>query len=159
MDHWKLFRPQACLLSLSGADKEAVLGALVDGLIAGGALELGLRERALAALVTRERVTSTGFGHGVAIPHVRVNGLVETAASLSVLPGGCEWGAIDGEPVQLVFTVLRPDRPTDRHDPERHLELMRWIARLARSSDFRSFALQARTRSALVDLLREMEAA
>ena len=61
--------------------------------------------------------------------------------------------------MQLVFTVLRPDRPTDRHDPERHLELMRWLARLARTSDFRSLALQARSRTALVELLREMEAA
>ena len=159
MDHWKLFRPEACLLPLQGSDKEAVLAELVDGLVRGGALEAPLRARALAALVTRERSTSTGFGHGVAIPHVRVSGLLETAASLSVLPAGCEWGAIDGEPVQLVFTVLRPDRPTDRHDPARHLELMRWIARLARSSDFRSFALQARSRTALVELLREMEAA
>jgi hypothetical protein len=36
---------------------------------------------------------------------------------------------------------------------------MRWIARLARSSDFRSFALQARTRTELVELLKEMSAA
>ena len=159
MDYWKLFRPEACLLSLQGSDKEAVLADLVEGLVRSGALEASLRARALAALVTRERSTSTGFGHGVAIPHVRVSGLVETAASLSVLPAGCEWGAIDGEPVHIVFTVLRPDRPTDRHDPARHLELMRWIARLARSSDFRSFALQAQSRSALLELLRGMEAA
>lgn len=159
MDHWKLFKPQACLLPLQGTDKEVVLAALVQGLVEGRALDAGLRERALAALVTRERSASTGFGHGVAIPHVRVSGLAETAASLSVLPDGCEWGAIDGEPVQLVFTVLRPDRPGDRHDPSRHLEFMRWIARLARSSEFRSVALRARTRAELVELLREMEAA
>lgn len=159
MDHWKLFKPQACLLPLQGADKELVLAALVEGLVESRALDAGLRARALAALVARERSASTGFGHGVAVPHVRVSGLAETAASLSVLPDGCEWGAIDGEPVHLVFTVLRPDRPSDRHDPARHLELMRWIARLAHSSDFRSFALRAQTRTELVELLREMEAA
>ncbi|MBM3989075.1 MAG: PTS sugar transporter subunit IIA [Planctomycetes bacterium] len=159
MDHWKLFRPVACLSELRAEDKEAALGILVDALVHSGALDMTLRERALAALVTRERSVSTGFGHGVAIPHVRLHGLVETSASLSVLPGGCEWGAIDGEPVQLVFTVLCPERSSARHDSERHLELMRWLARLARSSDFRSRALAARSCAALIELLREMEAA
>jgi len=159
MDHWKHFHPVACLRDVRAGDKEAALGILVDALVHSGALDVTLRERALAALVTRERSASTGFGHGVAIPHVRLNGLAETSASLSVIPRGCEWGAIDGEPVHLVFTVLRPERSSDRHDSERHLELMRWIARLARSSDFRALALAARSRAALIDLLRGMEAA
>ncbi len=58
--------------------------------------------------------------------------------------------------MRLVFTVLRPDRAGEKHDPVQHLELMRWIAKLARSSDFRNFAMQSKKRSELTDLLAEM---
>lgn len=159
MHFWKQFRAKACSVSLAGATKDDVLRELVGNLVEGGALEPALSGKALVALVEREKMASTGVGQNVAIPHVRVPGLVQTVAALSLHRVGLEWGAVDGEPVQLVFTVLRPDRPGAQHDPEQHLELMRWIARLARSSDFRSFALQARTRTELVELLKEMSAA
>jgi mannitol/fructose-specific phosphotransferase system IIA component (Ntr-type) len=57
--------------------------------------------------------------------------------------------------VDVVFTILRPEERTDGHDPEEHLDMMRWIAGLSREADFRSFARQADKKSALVDLLKE----
>ena len=77
---------------------------------------------------------------------------------LSVLEEPVEWAAVDGAPVQILFTVLRPERPGRDHDPEKHLEMMRGIAKLAREPDFRRFALRARTRTELVGLLKEMAA-
>ena len=69
---------------------------------------------------------------------------------------GIDWAAVDGELVQVLFTVLRPSEATDNYDPEEHLAMMRWVAGLARNPDFRSFACQAQTRTDLVDLLKEM---
>jgi PTS system nitrogen regulatory IIA component len=145
-------------VSLVGATKDDVLRELVSNLVEADALEPTLAEKAFVALVEREKMASTGVGQHVAIPHVRVPGLAQAVAALSVHRAGLEWGAVDDEPVQVVFTVLRPDRAGALHDPEQHLELMRWIARLARSSDFRSFALQTRTRTELFGLLKEMSA-
>lgn len=156
MTFWKLFKAKSCSLSLSGSTKEQVLAELVVGLIEGGSLDEGLRDEALGALREREGLATTGVGQNVAIPHVKVRGLERAVASLSVHPEGVEWGAVDGEPVRLFFTVLRPAQESRQHDPEAHLEMMRWIARLGRERDFRSFALQATTRSQLVDLLKEM---
>jgi mannitol/fructose-specific phosphotransferase system IIA component (Ntr-type) len=107
-------------------------------------------------LIERETVATTGVGHNIAIPHVKLAGLEQAVASLCVHPAGVEWAAVDGEPVHVLFTVLRPDKAGNLHDPERHLEMMRWVARLARERDFRQFALQVRTRTELVDLLKEM---
>ena len=156
MTFWKQFKPKSCSVSLKAATKEDVLREVVDNLVAAGVLDAGLLEPAHAALLAREELASTGVGQSVAIPHVRLAGLTQTAASLSVHSAGVEWGAVDNEPVHVVVTVIRPDRPGDKHDPEQHLEMMRWIARLARTGDFRRFAQQARTRSELVDLLKEM---
>jgi len=156
MTFWKLFKAKTCSLTLCGATKEEVLAELVTGLIEGGSLDEGLREEALSALREREGLATTGVGQNVAIPHVKIRGLERAAASLCVHPGGVEWGAVDGAPVHLFFTVLRPAEESRHHDPEVHLEMMRWIARLGRERDFRSFALQASTRTQLVDLLKEM---
>ncbi|MCY3000498.1 MAG: PTS sugar transporter subunit IIA [Planctomycetota bacterium] len=156
MHFWKQFRAKACSVSLAGATKDDVLRELVTNLVEGGSLAGALSDKAFVALVEREKMATTGVGQNVAIPHVRVPGLTQTAAALSLHRAGLPWGSVDDEPVHLVFTVLRPERAGEHHDPEQHLEMMRWIARLSRSSDFRSFALQARTRTELVDLLKEM---
>ena len=158
MSHWKQFKTKACSVSLASDTKETVLREIVANLVAAGALPRDSDARALAALLEREALASTGVGMGVAIPHVRLAGLEATAASLSVHKVGVEWAAVDAAPVHVVFAILRPDRPGDRHDPELHLELMKWISRVARTADFRSFALQATSRTQLVDLLKEMAA-
>ena len=107
-------------------------------------------------LAAREELGTTGIGMGVAIPHVKLKGLRSAVCSLSIHSDGLDWQAVDGAPVQILFTVLRPDQAGDEHDPERHLEMMNWIARLAREGDFRSFAIRSKTKTDLVNLLKEM---
>jgi mannitol/fructose-specific phosphotransferase system IIA component (Ntr-type) len=153
---WKLFKTKACAVQLAAPDKDGVLKEIVANLVAAGSLDEALAADAERALLDRELLASTGVGQNVSIPHVKLEGLEEVAACLSVHTEGVAWAAVDGEPVRILFTVLRPAQSTDLHDPERHLEMMRWVAALSRNDDFRSFALQAKTRTDLVDLLKEM---
>ena len=60
--------------------------------------------------------------------HVKLLGFDSVVCSLVVLEQPVEWMAVDGGPVDIVFTILRPEDRTDDHDPEDHLEMMRWIA-------------------------------
>jgi len=156
MSFWKQFKPKACSIKLKSSAKEDILAEIVENLVKGGALDEELADAALKALAEREDLASTGVGMNVAIPHVKLSGLTKVAACLAVHTDGVEWAAVDGEPVQIFFTILRPAEASDDHDPEAHLEMMRWIARLGRDADFRNFALQARTKTELVDLLKEM---
>jgi mannitol/fructose-specific phosphotransferase system IIA component (Ntr-type) len=158
MNFWKSFKPKSCSVHLQARSKEAVLSEVVDNLIAGDSLPARLKSDALEALVAREKLGSTGVGMGVAIPHVRLKGLERAACSLSVHSTGLEWQALDGGQVHILFTVLRPEKPGESHDPEKHLAMMQWIARLAREADFRRFALKVKTKTELVELLREMSA-
>ena len=158
MTFWKLFKPKSCSVRLKASTKEAVLAELVENLVEGDMLAGELGSEALAALQEREKQGSTGVGMNVAIPHVKLKGLERVACSVSIHASGLEWSAIDGAPVQIVFTVLRPEKGGEHHDPERHLEMMRWISRLSRDSDFRRFALAVKTKSELVDLLKEKSA-
>ncbi|MDZ4771682.1 MAG: PTS sugar transporter subunit IIA [Planctomycetota bacterium] len=155
MSTWKSFKAKSCTVELGASTKEAVLAEIVDLLVASKTLPETLREGAVAALLDRERTGSTGVGTNVAIPHVKLKGLETVVCSLAVHERGVSWAAIDGAPVHIVFTVLRPDRPTDKHDPTKHLEMMQWIARLSRDADFRRFALQVETKAELIELLEE----
>lgn len=156
MSHWKLFKAKSCSIRLQATVKEEVLREILACMVAGGSLDEALSEVAYQALLERERLATTGVGRNVAIPHIKVPGLKSAVASLCVHPEGVEWQAIDGEPVRIFFTVLRPEEAGPQHDPEAHLDMMRWIARLGRERDFCSFALQATKRSELVGLLKEM---
>ena len=153
---WKHFKTKSCSVALKSNSKADVLQEIVANLVSGGALPAELSAAAMEALQERERLASTGVGMNVAIPHVKLAGLTRAVANLSVHHEGVDWAAVDGESVSVFFTVLRPDQAGEEHDPETHLEMMRWIARLARKQDFRRFSLQAKTKKELVDLLKEM---
>ena len=116
---WKLFKVKACAVEFQADNKQDVLREVVANLVAAGSLDGELAAIAERALLEREQLGSTGVGQSVAIPHVKVPGLREAVASLSVHPGGVEWAAVDGEPVHILFAVLRPESSTEHHDPER----------------------------------------
>lgn len=155
-DFWKLYKAKNCNLSLTAVDKDSVLAEIVAHLVKSKLIEPDIEDAVLRVLVERERLASTGVGINVAIPHVEIEGIDEVVVSISRHAEGVEWQALDGEDAKLFFTVLRPTRPSASYDPERHLEMMRWISRLSRDADFRRFAMAAKNRTEIVDLLKEM---
>lgn len=70
-----------------------------------GQSALAIHER----LRTREALGSTGFGGGAAIPHARLPGLPACAALVARLPEPIDWGAVDGEPVDVLVLLLSPE--------------------------------------------------
>lgn len=67
------------------------------------------------SLCQRERLGSTGLGHGVAIPHGRVSGQERVSAALIRLQNAIDFDAPDAEKVDLFFALAVPDRCTDVH--------------------------------------------
>jgi len=77
---------------------------------------LGLsRGQVYDSLFARERLGSTGLGHGVAVPHGRVKGLKEAAAAFVRTRQPIPFEAPDGNPVNLIFILLVPEKATDMH--------------------------------------------
>lgn len=66
-------------------------------------------------LLERERYGSTGFGHGVALPHARVPELDEAVGAFARLHTPVDFDAVDDHPVDLVFGLLVPAEATDEH--------------------------------------------
>jgi len=84
------------------------------GLLFENALGIG-RGRVFDALLARERLGSTGLGHGIAIPHGRIKGLREAAGAFVRTSAPIPFEAPDGNPVQLIFVLLVPEKATDLH--------------------------------------------
>jgi len=153
MHYWELFREEVIVLDLQSKAKEAVLREMVDTLVEGEVLSRKEGTKAFELLKKREQAGSTGIGSGVAIPHVKVPGTKTFHAAFGIHRGGVEYRSIDGEPVHLIFLVLRPEE-----DAEEHLRFLQWIARLGRNADFRRFALRAKDAQEVLALLKEMSA-
>jgi PTS system nitrogen regulatory IIA component len=81
------------------------------GLLAGDGHVAVLRD----AFTARERLGSTGLGHGVAIPHGRSDAVHEARAAFAHLAEPVDFGASDGQPVDLVAALIVPAHFTDQH--------------------------------------------
>ena len=83
-------------------------------------------------LFARERLGSTGLGHGVAVPHGRVKGLKNPLAAVLRVQQAIPFDAPDDEPVSLLIYLLVPEAAT-----QRHLEILSEIAELLSDRELR----------------------
>lgn len=83
-------------------------------------------------LFARERLGSTGLGHGVAIPHGRIKGLKNPLAAVLRVQQPIGFDAPDDEPVSLLIVLLVPEAAT-----QRHLEILSEIAEMLSEKDLR----------------------
>ena len=67
------------------------------------------------ALYQRERLMSTGFGGGIAIPHCRLSRVNDFVAGIVTVPDGLDFEAPDGEPVRLLVFIVAPEDSSDAH--------------------------------------------
>lgn len=126
---------------------------LVTSLASSGAIDKGAVDELVAALIKREREGSTGFGKGVAVPHVKHSLIQKMVGTIGRSVGGVDFAALDHQPVYSVVLLLSPDS-----QPQQHLQAMNSIFSNLQKDMFRKFLRQSDTREAIVDLLDEADA-
>lgn len=84
------------------------------------------------AMFEREKLGSTGLGHGIAIPHGRIKGLKDAVGALVRLSTPVPFDAPDGKPVHIAFGLLVPEQAT-----ERHLQILSALAQMFSDRDLR----------------------
>ena len=131
--------------NLAAANKRALFQSL--GQIAG--MRLGMDPAELvSALSEREKLGSTGFGNGVAIPHGKIEGLKRIYGLVAHLAEPLDYQAIDRVPVDLVFLLLSPpDAGAD------HLKALAAISRVVRHGPTLEKLRGARSADALTAVL------
>jgi PTS system nitrogen regulatory IIA component len=136
---------------LQGATKSAVLEEMIDTM--SGCLEGISREQLAEAVYMREGMMSTGIGLGIAIPHVRLEGISEACAAVGVSRGGiADYESIDGEPVRIVVLIVAPQ---GRHDL--YIKLLAKFVALLKESSLSSRIIEAETADDIYSVLTDVE--
>ena len=133
------------VVRLAPPDKPRLLRALAQH----AAARLGLDETGLSqALAERETLGSTGVGHGIALPHARLGGVRHPYGLFAALTKPVEFGAVDDQPVDLVFLLLLP-----AHGTADQLRCLACVARRLKEPGLPAALRVAAAPSRLYDLL------
>ncbi len=143
--------PKAVRSALAVGNKKALLQQLaLLAAQAHGVDQTAVQER----LLERERLGSTGFGGGIAIPHGKIDGLTEVIGVCVQLTAPVDFEAIDDLPVDLVFMLLSPaDGGAD------HLKALATVSRMMRDRPFVAKLRGAANDDSLLALLTSYEQA
>jgi mannitol/fructose-specific phosphotransferase system IIA component (Ntr-type) len=104
------------------------------------------------AVILRENQGSTGFGKGVAVPHVKHPKVKQMSGTIGRSATGVDFAALDHQPVYSVVLLLSPE-----NQPQQHLQAMNVIFTNLQKDTFRKFLRQSTTKEAIADLLDEAD--
>ena len=144
-----LISPQAILPNLKASNKKQALQEM-----ARKASEVtGQHERAIFdVLLERERLGTTGVGHGIAIPHGKLSSLDRVHGVFARLERPIDFDAIDEQPVDLIFLLLAPEQAGADH-----LKALARVSRLLRDQSMCEKLRGAQSGDAMYALLTQHE--
>lgn len=109
----EILTPDRVVCNLDSHSKKAALERLAN-LLARSSPDLSESD-VFSCLLERERLGSTGLGHGIALPHGRIRNGGRTLGAFVRLRSGIDYDAIDQQPVDLLFALLVPEESTEEH--------------------------------------------
>ena len=109
-------------------------------------------DKVRTAVLEREKVMSTGVGHGFAIPHGKTDALTDIIAAFAITAEPLDFQALDDQPVRLIFLLVGKESHMVTH-----LKLLSRVSRLMNSASFRKKLLQAQSPAEVLEFFNEEE--
>jgi len=148
----ELIVSDAVIPELQSLQRDDAIGELIDSIVAAGAVDGTLRDDLVRLILDRENKGSTGFGKGVAVPHVKHEKIKGMVAVIGVSRQGVDFNALDKAPVYSIVLLL-----SSQDKPDEHLQAMENIFSHLQKDTFRRFLRQASTVEEITDLLHEAD--
>jgi|TARA_B110000196_G_scaffold319791_1_gene339001 PTS system nitrogen regulatory IIA component len=145
---------ESIIPQLKAKTRDAAINEMIDTLVVAGAVKEAQRDEFVKAVIRRENKGSTGFGHGVAVPHVKHAEIKKMHVAVANSEDGIDFKALDREPVHSIMLLLSPE-----DEPENHLDAMEAIFGNLSQDTFRRFLRQATSVDDVITLLSEADAA
>lgn len=146
-----LLSPERVKVPLASQSKDDVVRELVQlALPSSSAASL---ERIVTAVRDREQISSTGIGHGIAIPHGRTSEVESIIVAAGVAPSPIDFDALDGRPVSLFFLLIGPESAAGAH-----VRALGRISRILRNESVREDLSHASSAAAFMQRLAGAEA-
>ena len=126
MELSSILEPGAIKVIASASSKKRLFQDIAD--IAQSAYGLDAQPT-LEALLERESLGPTGVGHGVALPHARLEGLDRVVGAFVILEKPLDFGSVDRQPVDIAFALFAPEQAGVEH-----LKALALVSRTLRES-------------------------
>jgi PTS system nitrogen regulatory IIA component len=143
---------EAIIADLKGSTRDQVIRELIEALAAAKAIKPTDADVIVKAVIDREKHGSTGFGKGVAVPHVKHAAIKKRVGAIGRSAVGVDFSALDQAPVYTVVLLLSP-----LESPDGHLHAMENIFRHLQMDTFRRFLRQATTEAQIIELIDEAD--
>ncbi len=144
----------AIIPELKANNRDGVITEMVEALAHASCITENQKSEFTKAIIRRENKGSTGFGHGVAVPHVKHADIKTMHIAIGNSAKGIDFKALDREPVHSVMLLLSPE-----DQPENHLDAMEAIFSSLSQDTFRRFLRQAKSPEDVLTLLGETDSA
>lgn len=135
---------------LKASTRWEAIDELISTLVATGKIKPDHREAIAAVVKKRETSMSTGIGFGIGIPHASTDLITEVVGALGRSRNGCNFDALDNQPVNLVMLFLVPQGQF-----QKHLHTLANIAKLLHKAEFRQTLDQAPDAAAMLKAIKE----
>jgi len=139
---------QTVIPTLASRDKNAALEEMAEGLVSYHR-QLD-KQKVLAVLLDREKISTTAIGEGVAIPHGKLPGVDRVIGMFARSPEGVDFASLDGGPTHLFFVLIAPENAAADH-----LKALARISRLLKDEAFRSRLMEGQTGQELFNIIAE----
>ena len=145
----EVLKKEQIVLDLDAANKTEALTKITDLLWDNG--KLSDKDAFLPDVLNREKISTTGIGNGIAIPHGKSASVRETTVAIGRLSQKVEWESVDDEPVELV--VLLAVNDADKTGV--HVKLLSSMARKLASAETCKRLLDAKSAEELIQIFSE----
>lgn len=143
-----IIRPECVAVHTETGDKEKALELIAELAKRSSVLAATSQERIVEALREREKIGSTGFDDGVAIPHCRLDDVEDFTVGLLAAPAGFDFDADDDKKSTLLFFIIAPESRR-----EEHIRILSAISRLCAMKNNRETLLQQKDSTSLREAL------
>ncbi|MDR0984940.1 MAG: PTS sugar transporter subunit IIA [Endomicrobium sp.] len=103
-------------------------------------------------ILNREKLSSTGIGQGIAIPHGKINTLNKQIGILGISHNGIDFNSLDGELVNIIFLLIGPT-----NDISQHLKALSKISWLLKEKDTRQAIVKAKTCCDILNIINQRD--
>jgi PTS system nitrogen regulatory IIA component len=142
MDITKFINENSIFIDFKSKSKKNILENISHEMSNGNTKE---KDLIFEKLYEREKLGTTAFGNGIAIPHARIPDLKKPKVIIIKLVDAINFEAIDGEKVDLIISLIVPDKKNDLH--------VKLLAKIAELLENKTFRLSIREATNVKDIL------
>lgn len=142
----KLITENTIELNVVSKDKNTLIDKMIDVLAKDGIIIN--KEKFRDDIYSREALSNTGIGFGIAIPHAKSTYVKEPRIAVGVIKEGVDYDSIDGEKVNMIFMIAVNNEQSDLH-----LQALANLSRKLMHEDFRNKILNAKSKLDILNLI------